>query len=125
MAELITPDFSEVKDNVGPGTYSVRVTDCALKEYSTGTKYLNWKLETFDEADSKNNGRTIFHKTPIAGKAAFLLQDFYKAAMKQELEGSFDPNMLMGKEVSITVVDGKDREGNPTGYTETKAVKAL
>lgn len=125
MANLVTPDFSEVKDNVGPGTYNVRITGYKLGEWQSGTKFINWEAETFNEEDEKNNGRKIFHRTPIEGKGAFLLQGFYKAAMKEELDGAFDPEMLCGKELSMTVVDGTDKQGNPSGYTEVKTVKPL
>lgn len=122
---LVTPDFSEVTENVTPGTYKARIVDGKLGEWSTGTKYINWRLETFDEADPKNNGRAIFTKTPIAGKGAFRLADLYRAATKQTLAGDFDTEQLYGKSVQVVVVDGTDKEGNPSGYAEVKAVKPI
>jgi len=125
---LITPDFSEVTDQVGAGEYCVRITDCKSGEWNTQngkTQFLNWTLDTFNEAEPKNNGRKIFHKTPISGKGAFRLQQFYKAAMKQDLKGAFDPSMLFGKELKVAVVDQKDKEGNLNGYTEVKTVSPL
>ena len=127
---LITPDFSEVKDSVGAGTYKVRIVDAKMDEWQgkngkPDTKFINWSLETFDEADEKNNGRKIFHKTPIQGGGAFRLRDLYKAAVKQELAGEFDTEMLLGKELVVTVIDGATKDGTPTGYTEVKAVKPL
>lgn len=123
---LLVPDFSEVSDQVTPGTYCTRVTGAKPGEWSTGTKYINWELETFAEEDQKNNGRKIFHKTPIAGKGAFRLQQFYKAAMKQDIgPKGFDTEMLLGKEVKVTVVDGTTKDGNASGYTEVKAVSPL
>lgn len=122
------PDFSEVQENVTAGNYTVRITGAQLGEWNTAngrTQYINWELQTFGEAESKNNGRRIFHKTPIAGKGAFRLQQFYKAATKEDLRGEFDTEQLLGKELGVTVVDGTDKEGNPTGYTEVKAVKPI
>ena len=127
---IIKPDLSEIQAEVGAGTYTVRVVDAVIGEWAskTGgapTTYVNWSLETFGEPESRNNGRRIFHRTPINGKGAFRLAQFYKAAMKQELKGEFDTQMLFGKALSVSVVDGTDKEGNATGYTEVKAVKPV
>jgi hypothetical protein len=127
---LITPDFSDVAESVGPGTYKCRVVDAKFDEWGAkgdkpATPYITWSLETFDEAEPRNNGRRIFHKTPLRGGGAFRLQQFYTAAMKQPLKGEFDTEMLFGKEMLVTVVDGVTKDGSPSGYTEVKAVKAL
>lgn len=128
---LITPDFTDVADSVTAGTYSVRITDAKVDKWEgrdgkPDTPYVNWRMETFGEPEEKNNGRSIFLKTAVIGKGAFRLRDLYKAATKQDLSGgNFDTEQLLGKEVKVTVIDGKDREGNPTGYTEVKAIKPL
>jgi hypothetical protein len=128
---LIQPDFSEVKDNVEAGAYKARVVDAKIdqwagKEGKNPTSYINWTLETYGEAEAKNNGRKIFHKTPINGPGAFRLKEFYKAAIGEECPASgFDMAMLFGKEVELTVVDGKNKAGELTGYTEVKAVKPV
>lgn len=123
---FITPDFSAVQDTVGVGTYKVRVTDSKVDQWAgkdgkPPTTFINWIMETFDEADEKNNGRKIFHKTPINGGGAFRLRDFYKAATGEECAGQFDRGMLYGSELEITVVEQKN---NPQ-YTEVKSVKRL
>lgn len=127
---LITPDFSEVKDNVAPGIYKCRIMNAKLdqwegKEGKPPTKYLNWELETFAEEDEKNNGRKIFHKTPLNGGGAFRLRDFYKAVMGEDLAGEFDAEMLYSRECEVTIVDGKNKAGELTGYTEVKTVKPV
>jgi len=127
---LIKPDLSEVKDSVTPGSYKVRVVDAKIdmwegKNGKPDTHFVNWTLETFGESEDKNNGRKIFHRTPTNGGGAFRLKDFYRAAMGEDLGAEFDTDMLLGKELQITVVDGKDKEGQPTGYTEVKTVRAL
>jgi hypothetical protein len=121
---LITPSFDEVQDTVVPGTYKCMIKKGELKEYATGTKYVNWELETFGEADPKNNGRRIYHTTPIEGKGAFLLQQTYLAAIGQALTGGFDTEQLVGKQVGVEVIDDV-RDGEPTGYTKVKRVKRL
>jgi hypothetical protein len=97
----------------------------ASKTGGAPTQFVKWVLETFGEREAKNNGRRIFHTTPINGRGAFRCTQFYKAAMKEELKGPFDTQMLFGKALSVTIVDGTDKEGNATGYTEVKAVKPL
>ena len=120
---LITPNFDEVKDEVGEGTYRVLVTKGEHGEYKTGTQYVNWHLNTVDEQDPKNNGRTIFYKTPITGKGAFITQKFFRAVTGSPVSGDFDTEQLYGKACVVTIGMGKDKEGNESGYMEVKAVK--
>lgn len=121
---IVTPDFSEVQDEVTPGTYSVVVRKGTLMESQSGFKYINWEMETYGESDTKNNGRRIFLKTPIAGGAAFKLQRFYKAATGEALTGSLNTEQLHGKKVTVEVVEGVDKNGAKTGYTDIKNVRA-
>lgn len=125
IMSLVTPNFEEVADEVTPGTYKGIIKKGEVKEWQTGTKYINWEIETYGESDSKNNGRRIFHKTPITGKGAFQLQRFYRAATGRPVTGAFDTEDVVGKSVEITVVDGVNRQtGELTGYIEVKSVKA-
>lgn len=119
---LVTPDFSEVAEAVTAGTYKTIIKKGEVKEWPNGGAYVNWELETVGEANPKNNGRRIFHKTSIQGKGAFMLQQFYQAAAGQPLTGKFDTEQLVGKTVEVELVDGV-RNGEPTGYTEVKKVK--
>lgn len=121
---LITPDFSEIQDTVTPGTYKVMIKKGEVKEWPSGGTYVNWELETFGETETKNNGRRIFHKTSASGRGAFMLQQFYRAAVGSALTGNFDTEQLVGKQIAVEVVDGV-RNGEPTGYTEVKRVKAI
>lgn len=117
---LITPDFTEVTDSVGPGTYKARIIDASMGEWPAteqrqATPFVNWRMTTFGEAMDKNNGRSIFARTPITGKGAFKLRDLYKAATGEDPKsGGFDTEQLFGKEVSaIVTLDAK-------GYTDVK-----
>lgn len=127
---LVKPDFSEIKDSVEPGTYSVTIKGADLGEWSGQkgtTTYVNWKLETFNEANPKNNGRIIFHKTPISGGGAFRLQQIYKAATGKILSSDhpqFDTEQLLGATLEVEVIDGM-KNGTPTGYTEVKSVRSI
>lgn len=129
MSEFfVEPDFSEVQDQVEPGIYKTRVVavkpdEWAANEKRAAIRILAWTLETFGENVDKNNGRKIFHRTPIHGKGAFRLRDFYKAVMGEDLQAGkpFDPNMLMGRECEVTLVQQKDEPQ----YTEIKLVKKL
>ena len=123
---LVKPDFSEIQDAISPGTYKVRIKKGDVKEWPSGGTYINWEMETFGESESKNNGRRIFYKTAVEGKGAFMLQNFYRAAVGTPLAGAFDTEQLVGKEVAVEVVDGINRQtGEPTGYTDVKRVKSL
>lgn len=123
---LVNPDFSEIQDEVQPGVYKCTIKKGEVKEWPNGGTYINWELETYGESDPKNNGRRIFNKTSTAGKGAFMLQKFYKAATGQALTGSFDTEQLAGRKVEIEIVDGVNRQtGVPTGYTEVKTVRPV
>lgn len=123
---LVTPDFGSVQDRVGEGMYKVRIVDSKFdkwtgKEGKPDTRYVMWTLETFGEAEDKNNGRRIFHSTAVEGPGAFRLQDFYRAAMGEECAGKFDRTMLHGREVEVTIGTQK----NKPEYTEVKAVRPI
>lgn len=127
MAPLVEPDFSEVADEVVPGTYKGVIKKGELKEYNSGSgSYVNWEIETYGEENTKNNGRRIFHRTATSGKGAFQLQKFFRAATGEVLSGSFDTEKLVGRKVQVTVAEQLDRETKqPTGYLEVKKVEAV
>lgn len=128
---LVTPDLTQTTDSVGPGSYKVRIKDASMGEWpgkdgGPTTKYINWRMETFGEAEPKNNGRAIWLKTPVSGKGAFRLKDLYKAATSEELDGQFDTDQLMGCEVAVSVIDGVNfKTGEPTGFTEVKTIRSV
>jgi len=126
---LVTPSFDEIQDDVSPGVYKVRVRKGTLGYWDGDAKtkpYVNWELETFGETESKNNGRRIFYKTSAAGKGAFVLQKFFRAACGEALKGAFDTEQLVGKVLQVEVIDGVNRQtGEKTGYTEIKDVRPV
>jgi len=123
---LVTPDFSGVQDRVGEGIYKARIVDSKVDQWAgkdgkKPTTFINWTMETFNEVEDKNNGRKIFHRTPIEGGGAFRLQDLYRAAMGEECSGAFDRTMLHGREIEVTIAPQKDKPE----YTEVKAVRPI
>jgi len=123
---LVTPDFSEVAEEITPGTYKVRVKKGEVKEWPSGGQYINWELETYGEKEPKNNGRRVFYKTSTTGKGAFMLQRMYKAAVGQPLTGPFDTEILVGKNLEVEVVDGINyKTQEKTGYTDIKQVRPV
>lgn len=123
MCPLIEPDFSEVTGAIPPGTYAARIKDCEVKDSQKGQKYLNWKLELF--GDPEVNNRIVEANTMIAGKGAFKLKELYKAAMGEDLDGKFDTDSLIGREITVALVQGKDREGNPSQFPDVKSFAPL
>lgn len=126
QSTLIAPDFTEVQDRVGEGIYKCRIITGTPgkwngKDGKRDTPFINWRMETFGEVDDKNNGRSVFHRTAIAGPGAFRLQEFYKAAMHEDINGSFDYTMLYGREIEVTIAPQKDKPE----YTEVKACRPI
>ena len=120
---LVEPDLTEVTSPVPPGTYKTEIMSAEAKEWSTGTKYIAWGLQIFE--DEKFGGRKINHTTPIMGKGAFLLQNFYTAATGEALaKGSFDTDQLISKEVVVTLVQ-KVRDGVPSKWAEVDSVAPM
>ncbi len=124
---LVTPDFSEVSESkpVPPGVYSARITDCESKTSKAGNPMLNWKLELFGNPDINN--RIVFTSTMISGKGAFRLQELYKAATGEAISdrSGFNTDALIGKEVQVTLVEGRDQEGNVRSFPDVKAIAPL
>lgn len=124
---LIQADLTEVSSPLEPGTYKARVVASELKESKTsGNKYVKWQLETWGSEIKTQNGRTVYYNTPVTGGGAFRLADFYAATMKKALprdNPQFDTDMIIGKELEIVTVEGKDQEGNPSKYVEVKTVR--
>jgi hypothetical protein len=115
---LITPDFSEIKEDVVPGTYKGIIKKGEVKEWPNGGQYVNWEVETYGETEAKNNGRRIFIKTSVSGKGAFVLQKLYKAATGEPLTGKFDTEQLVGKQVEVDMAERN-------GYIEMKNVRPV
>lgn len=123
---LVKPDFSEVAEEVVAGTYKGIIKKGDVKEWPNGGQYINWEIETYGELEPKNNGRRIYHKTAVAGKAAFQLQRLYRAVTGKAVTGEFDTEELVGKSVEVVVVDSVNRQTKePTGYMEVKTVRAV
>lgn len=117
---LVEPNYSEISDEIVPGDYNVRIVMASPGEYSTGTKYIKWTLETYDEMEQRNAGRKIWHQTIIEGKGAFMLRNFLKAVTGSETTGgSFDTEEFLGKELTVTT------GLNEKGYVEVKAVRSI
>lgn len=118
---LITPNFDELAELV-PGTYSVSIVDCEVKESKKGAQYLKWKFETINCDKPANNGQSIWTNTMVSGRGAFRFVALYKAATGEVLGSGveFDTEMLLGKEIKVGIEDGLDQQGNKSGYPEVK-----
>ncbi len=122
---LVTPDFSEVSGSLQPGMYNARIVGADVKESKGGVPMIKWTYEVFGSDAKGANGQRIFDHTMLAGKGAFRLQDLYRSAMKQELAGDFDTDMLLGKEIKLTLAEGKTQDGSPSKYPEVKSVSGI
>jgi hypothetical protein len=122
---LIQPDWTEETQPVKPGVYSARIKECDVKTSQKGSTYGNWKLELFGTPEVNN--RVVFMATPFSGKGIFRLADLYKAATGEEIDrhANFDTEMLIGKEITVTLVEGKDQNGNTRQYPDVKSVSKL
>lgn len=137
---LITPDLSEAVELSGgampPGIYKARI-EGVEKKVTNATKdmpanaqvsYPKWTLVIFGaEGDlARYNNWKVYHNTMMSGKGAGIFKSFYKAATNTEFTGgAFAPGDLIGKEVEVTLVEGRPYNGEPSKFPEVKAVKPL
>lgn len=123
---LVQPDFSEVLEGVPPGTYQAVLVDSEMRDSKAGSKYVRWRMTIQGANDTRVNGQSVWTNTPVAGKGAFRLQQLYKAATQGKLTGGFDTSELMGKVVTIDVIDQIDNStGEKTGFVDVKNVRAV
>jgi len=119
---LITPDLSEGNKSLDPGVYAARIIEVEAKDSKAGKPMVKWTLETFGNDDQALNGKRVYTHTMCVGKGVFKLQEMYKAATGEKLEGAFDSEQLVGSEVRVTLTEGRDQHGNPTDWPEVKSV---
>jgi hypothetical protein len=122
----ISVDLSEAIDlTVVPGVYPARITGAEVKAAKNGGNYIKWEMTIFGATGEleRFNNHKVWHNTMTSGKGAGMLKTLVKAATQAELSGSLDTDALLGKEVNLTLVEGKDQNGQPSGYPEVKAVK--
>ena len=131
MAEII-PDFTEAFDNDTPivdGTYNVRVVGSEQKVSKKGGQYISWNLNIFGaEGDfSKFNNRSLYHTTMLAGPGAGMLKQFWKAATGEvpETGVALDTDVLMGKELAVTLTGGFMPDGTVSRWPNVKSVSAI
>lgn len=116
---LVTPDYTDAQDQIEPGEYFTRITKCEQKTSQKGSQYLNWTLETFNEDDSKNNGRMVWYTTMLEGRGAGMLKQFIKTITGEEPGAKFDTDEMIGKEMkAVLMEDGQ-------GRVNIKAIKAI
>ena len=129
---LITPDLSQATESrddaqIPAGIYTVRVDSAEAKTTLKGEQRISWKLVIYGAEGelARFNNWPVFHSTMCVGAGAGMLKQFYKVCMGQELTGAFDATELYGKELQITLVEGKNKDGSPSKYPSVKGVKAL
>ena len=128
---LITPDLSEAVEMTGapPGMYSGRVAGLELKKAKSGGTYIKWEIKIFGAGGEleKFNNWSVYYNTMTSGKGAGMLKNFVKACTGEDLpqKGAYDFSKLFGCEFSMTLVQGKDSQGNPSNYPEVTKIKPL
>ncbi len=114
---MIKPDFSEAP-KLPPGFYRAKIVSCTSKISQNKVPYLDWKFETISN-DPATNRRWVFMSTTYNGKGALRLRDMVRAAIDPSYDqGPFDSDLLMGKEVMITVERVQNKDGSENPYPQ-------
>ena len=124
---LVPLDFSGEVKPLNPGIYNARIVAAEVKTAASGNPYVNWQLETFGSPEV--NGKRIFHTTPLQGGWISKLAELHKAATGEDIDKKakqYDPEMLVGKEVTATVANRSyTHNGEQKTSIEIKAVAPL
>ena len=125
---LMPLDFTGEVTPLTPGVYTARIIAAEPKTSAAGNPYINWQLETFGSPEV--NGKRIFHTTPTSGGWVTKLADLHKAATGEDIDKkakSYDPEMLVGREIVATVTNRtyKGSDGSDKTSLEIKAVAPL
>lgn len=125
MSLLIPMDFSSEITPLQPGTYNARIIAGVGKVSAKNNPMIDWQLETYGSPDV--NGKRVFYTTMTSGGWVTKLAELHKAATGEEIDKKakqYDPEMLVGKEIVVTVVT-ESYTGND-GTPKTKlAVKSV
>lgn len=122
---LLPMDFSGEITPLNPGVYTARIVAGEGKISQNQKPYINWQLETFGSPEV--TGRRVFHTTPTTGGWVSKLAELHKAATGEDIDKkskSYDPEMLIGKEVTVTLVNETYPANDGTQKTRL-AVKAV
>lgn len=122
---LLPMDFSGEITPLKPGTYTARIVQAEGKMSQAGKPYINWQIETFGSPEV--NGRRVFHTTPTTGGWVSKLAELHKAATGEDIDKKskqYDPDMLVGKEIIVTVV-AESYVANDGSPKERLAVKSV
>lgn len=105
----INPNYQSAIDQIKPDIYRVLVKSCGEHTSKKGTKCVRWVL-TIVGGDF--NGRPLYLTTPIEGKGAGFLRQFLQSVNETYVDGDFDVDDYINKEVSVRVVDSKALYGD-------------
>lgn len=122
---LLPMDFSGEIKPLTPGTYAARIMQAENRIGKSGKPFVNWTLETYGSPEV--NGKRVYHMTPTTGGWVTKLADLHKAATGEAIDkaaGQYDPEMLVGKEITVTVVNESYTANDGTQATRI-AVKSV
>ncbi len=122
---LLPMDFDGEIKPLSAGTYAARIVAAEGKTSAKGNPYINWQLESFGSPEV--NGKRVFHTTPTTGGWVTKLAELHKAATGEDIDKKakqYDPEMLVGKEITMTVIEESYTANDGTQKTRL-AVKSV
>ncbi len=125
---LVPLDFSGEVKPLSPGIYNARIVAAEVKTSAAGNLCVNWQLETYGSPEV--NGKRLFHTPPLAGGWIIKLAELHKAATGEDIDKKakqYDPEMLVGREVTATVASHNytSNTGEAKTALEIKAVAPI
>ena len=86
---------------------------------------IKWGLEVYGADKKVLNGQVVNTWTMLEGNIRNL-KDLYRAAMKEELpKSAFDTDMLLGKEIKISLAPRMQDDGSVSRFPDVKAFSGI
>jgi hypothetical protein len=87
-----------------------------------GTPMIEWELTIVE--DPEYSGKTLIHRTMTVGKGKFMLKAFYEAGGLKLSGKGFDPELMLGKIVTVflSIIVGQEGANLGRKFTQIDAV---
>jgi len=121
----IVPNFENIKDEfpvVAPGMYPARILEIGSDTGWEGEPAVKVTFEIF--GDKHVGSRLWWNKLATDGPNARKFQKLLEAALGEAPAGSFETDVLLGREVKVQVVNSTAKDGSKV-YANIKTVHPM
>lgn len=118
----IIPDFSRSCRQWRPGTFTAKVIGYKHMVSRRNNPYIQWELEIID---GLGEPVVVYFNTVWSGRGVDYFRDLIDATGATCSDGKFDPEVCLGKRVSVTLSDMHLSDGTVSRYPKVERVRRL